>query len=48
MTALLAAGGSIDFTSIFLDLGVILVVAKVAAELEIGRASCRERVYSNV
>ncbi|NBU38085.1 MAG: hypothetical protein EBS32_07620, partial [Actinobacteria bacterium] len=33
MTALLAAGGSIDFTSIFLDLGVILVVAKVAAEL---------------
>ena len=33
MSALLASGGSIDFQSIFLDLGVILVVAKLAAEL---------------
>ncbi|MFM8826143.1 MAG: cation:proton antiporter, partial [Actinomycetota bacterium] len=34
MTAgLLAAGGSIDYGSIFLDLAVILLVAKIAAEL---------------
>ena len=33
MIPLIASGGSIDFRSIFLDLGVILVVAKVAAEL---------------
>ncbi|MEY5059992.1 MAG: Na(+)/H(+) antiporter, partial [Actinomycetota bacterium] len=30
---LLAAGGAIDYGSIFLDLAVILVVAKLAAEL---------------
>ena len=53
--SLLAAGGAIDYGSIFLDLAVILVVAKLAAELfermrvpavigEIGRESCRERV----
>ena len=33
MSAVLAAGGSIDYKSIFLDLGIILVVAKLAAEL---------------
>lgn len=33
MLALVAAGGSIDFRSIFLDLGIILVVAKLAAEV---------------
>lgn len=33
MLPLIAAGGSIDFQSIFLDLGIILVVAKLAAEL---------------
>lgn len=33
MSAVIAAGGSIDFRAIFLDLGIILVVAKLAAEL---------------
>lgn len=33
MGGLLAAGGAIDYGSIFLDLAVILVVAKLAAEL---------------
>lgn len=32
-SGLLAAGGSIDYGSIFLDLAVILLVAKIAAEL---------------
>ena len=32
-TALLAAGGAIDYGSIFTDLAIILIVAKIAAEL---------------
>ena len=32
-TALLAAGGAIDYGSIFIDLAIILIVAKIAAEL---------------
>jgi len=32
-TALLASGGAIDFGSIFTDLAIILIVAKIAAEL---------------
>ena len=31
--ALLATGGGIDFGSIFTDLAIILIVAKIAAEL---------------
>ena len=32
-SALLATGGAIDFGSIFTDLAIILIVAKIAAEL---------------